>query len=297
MEIFRSLNDIKVNRETSIAVGNFDGLHLGHMQVLDMALNGAENLASYVMTFSRNTHDTSMIMTSSDKEKLLEEKGFDYLSVLDFDEIKSKEAAEFFNEVLLKKCKIKRLCCGDDFRFGKGAKGDITMLKELCSKAEVELVVVPDLSDEHGVISSSRIRECLREGNVKVANEMLGRPFGFKLEVIHGNHIGMGLGMPTINQALPSGFILPKFGVYASFAIIDGIRYWGVTNIGVKPTVGSDRVLSETWMPDFSGDLYGKLIRLEIIDFIRPEVKFDSLEEMKEQVNLDKEEARRRLTI
>ena len=117
--------------------------------------------------------------------------------------------------------------------------------------------MVPPVLEGGEKVSSTRIRAAVEAGDIPLANRLLGRPFGFSLEVIHGNHIGTGLGTPTINQALPEGFVLPRFGVYASWVRIDGRYYYGVTNIGVKPTVGSDRVLAETWMPEFSGDLYG----------------------------------------
>ena len=125
------------------------------------------------------------------------------------------------------------------------------------------------------------------------ASRLLGRPFGFTLEVIHGNHIGGSkLGTPTINQALPEELIFPRFGVYAAWCRVEGERFYGVCNVGIKPTVGSDRVLAETWMPDFAGDLYGKEIQVELVEFLRPERKFDSLEELKAAIKKNGEQAR-----
>ena len=132
----------------------------------------------------------------------------------------------------------------------------------------------------------------MKRGDLPLANRLLGRPFGFSLEVIHGNHIGTGLGMPTINQAIPEGFVQPRFGVYASWCRVDGGYHWGVTNIGVKPTVGSDQVLAETWMPQFSGDLYGRRVRLFLLRFIRPERKFGSLGELKEEIDKNAAQAK-----
>ena len=131
--------------------------------------------------------------------------------------------------------------------------------------------MVPPVLEDGEKVSSTRIRAAVEAADIPLANRLLGRPFGFSLEVIHGNHIGTGLGTPTINQAIPDNFVLPKFGVYASWVRVGGKYFAGVTNIGLKPTVGSDRVLSETWMPDFSGDLYGKRVRLFLLRFLRPE--------------------------
>ena len=155
----------------------------------------------------------------------------------------------------------------------------------------MELYVVPPVEDGGEKVSSTRIRKAVEAGDIPTANRLLGRPFGFSLEVIHGNHIGTGLGTPTINQAIPEGFVLPRFGVYASWCRVGGQFFYGVTNVGVKPTVGSDKVLAETWMPEFSGDLYGKRVRVFLLEFLRPERKFASLEELKAAITYNGRQA------
>ena len=224
--------------------------------------------------------------------KRLEAAGVERLYSLDFAAVKDWEAEAFVQQVLFAKCGARRLCCGEDFRFGKGARGDVALLRRLCQQAGAELYVAPPVREGEQKVSSTRIRAAVEAGDIPLANRLLGRPFGFSLEVIHGNHIGTGLGTPTINQALPEGFVLPRFGVYASWVRIDGRYYYGVTNIGVKPTVGSDRVLAETWMPEFSGDLYGKRVRVFLLAFIRPERKFGSLEELKEEIGRNARQAK-----
>ena len=168
----------------------------------------------------------------------------------------------------------------------------MALLRSLCQEAGVELYVVPPVEDGGEKVSSTRIRKAVEAGDIPTANRLLGRPFGFSLEVIHGNHIGTGLGTPTINQAIPEGFVLPKFGVYASWCRVGGEYFYGVTNVGVKPTVGSDRVLAETWMPDFQGDLYGKRVRVFLLEFLRPERKFHSLDELKAAIRENGEQAK-----
>lgn len=283
MEVVKSVADIHAKQDSAIALGNFDGLHIGHMEVI-RAVTGHKGLRPAIFTFQDNTHRNPMLCTFEDKETLLIQAGVELLYTVPFAEVRSVTAETFFKKILIEKCRAKLLSCGRDFHFGKGALGDVPMLRRLCEEAGVALRVLPYVEMGGLRVSSTRIRKALEDGDVEKANGMLGRPFGFELEVIHGNHIGRGLGTPTINQALPEGFILPKFGVYASVAEVDGTAYCGVTNIGVKPTVGSDQVLSETFMPGFSGDLYGRRVRLHIYGFIRPERKFDSLQEMKSMI-------------
>lgn len=196
-------------------------------------------------------------------------------------------------EVLFARLNARRLCCGADFRFGRGKAGDAALLERLCAQAGAELAVLSPVELDGEKISSTRIRQAVSAGDMPQASRLLGRPFGFTLEVIHGNHIGGSkLGTPTINQALPEELIFPRFGVYAAWCQVEGERFYGVCNVGIKPTVGSDRVLAETWMPDFAGDLYGKEIQVELVEFLRPERKFDSLEELKAAIKKNGEQAR-----
>ena len=221
----------------------------------------------------------------------MEDAGISTLYSLDFAQVRDWQAEDFVRQVLFAACNARRLCCGEDFRFGKGAAGDVALLRSLCQEAGVELYVVPPVEDGGEKVSSTRIRKAVEAGDIPTANRLLGRPFGFSLEVIHGNHIGTGLGTPTINQAIPEGFVLPRFGVYASWCRVGGQFFYGVTNVGVKPTVGSDKVLAETWMPEFSGDLYGKRVRVFLLEFLRPERKFASLEELKAAITYNGRQA------
>ena len=286
MKIIPSLN--KLEREDtpcSLALGAFDGLHRGHMAVIHAACAPGKEGQEWepaVFTFHSSPSGNCAVLTGRDKERILEHAGVRRLYSLDFQEVRDWEAETFVRELLFHTCNARRLCCGEDFRFGKGARGDPALLGRLGGEAGVDLYVVPPVTDGGEKVSSTRIRKAVEEGNIPLANRLLGRPFGFSLEVIHGNHIGgTVLGTPTINQAIPEGFVLPRFGVYASWCRVGGRYFYGVTNVGVKPTVGSDKVLAETWMPDFTGDLYGKRVRVFLLEFLRPEKKFDSMEELK----------------
>lgn len=295
MKIIRTLEEMGEAAPCSLALGAFDGLHRGHMAVIHVACAPGEEGASLepaVLTFARSPSGNSAVLTGRDKERLLEAAGVERLYSLDFAAVKDWEAEAFVRQVLFAKCGARRLCCGEDFRFGKGARGDVTLLRRLCQQAGAELYVAPPVREGEQKVSSTRIRAAVEAGDIPLANRLLGRPFGFSLEVIHGNHIGTGLGTPTINQAIPEGFVLPKFGVYASWCRVGGEYFYGVTNVGVKPTVGSDRVLAETWMPDFQGDLYGKRVRVFLLEFLRPERKFHSLDELKAAIRENGEQAK-----
>ena len=280
---------------SSLALGAFDGLHRGHMAVIHAACapgKGGEVLSPAVFTFRSSPSGNSAVLTGRDKERILAHSGVETLYSLEFQEVRDWEAEAFVRRVLFQRCNARRLCCGQDFRFGRGARGDVALLRQLCCQAGVELYVVPPVTDGGEKVSSTRIRKAVEEGDIPTANRLLGRPFGFSLEVIHGNHIGTGLGTPTINQAIPEGFVLPRFGVYASWCRVGGQYFYGVTNVGLKPTVGSDRVLAETWLPEFSGDLYGKRVRVFLLEFLRPEKKFASLEELKAAIQENARQAK-----
>ncbi len=223
-----------------------------------------------------------MLLTWEDREELFSGMGFERRFPLVFSKVREIPDREFVLKILFEKLSAKALYCGEDFRFGAGAKGDTELLAALCRDFGRRLEIVPAVKDGGEKISSSRIRRLIAAGDVAAANRLLGRPFGFKGEVVHGNRLGTGMGTPTINMVYPKGLVEPKYGVYAAWCRFGGEERFGVCNIGVKPTVGSSRVLAETWLPGFEGDLYGKAVRLFLIDFIRAERKFSSLEELKD---------------
>lgn len=274
--------------ELAAALGSFDGLHLGHRQVIGNTLS-APGLRPAVITFQQNPSvslqkkPVPLLTTNEQKLALLEEMGVEVVYLLSFDRIRDMEPEDFV-EALYRVCRVRALSCGFNFRFGKNGRGDAGLLKELCREKGISLSVTPPVSVAGETVSSTRIRACLEQGDVQQAGQLLGRPFGYDFEVTHGRQLGRTWGTPTINQPFPAGYVLPRFGVYASLVEVEGQKYYGVTNIGVKPTVGSDCALSETWIPEFSGDLYGKKVPVELLDFIRPERKFDSLDQLKNEI-------------
>ena len=274
--------------ELAAALGSFDGLHLGHRQVIGNTLS-VPGLRPAVITFQQNPSvslqkkPVPLLTTNEQKLALLEEMGVEVVYLLSFEQIRDMEPEDFV-EALYRVCRVRALSCGFNFRFGKNGRGDAGLLKELCREKGIGLSVTPPVSVAGETVSSTRIRACLEQGDVQQAGQLLGRPFGYDFEVTHGRQLGRTWGTPTINQPFPQGYVLPRFGVYASLVEVEGQKYYGVTNIGVKPTVGSDCALSETWIPEFSGDLYGKKVPVELLDFIRPERKFDSLDQLKNEI-------------
>ena len=301
MEIVRTLTDSK--EPQAVALGFFDGLHLGHRAVIDAVLEEKKNhkLAS-VITFSEHPAkvlggaDVPLLTTNEEKLRILEQWGVDRVYMLDFAAIADMPPEEFVREILQKRLQAGSVSCGYNFRFGKGGAGDGDMLKEMLRETAVRVKVLEPVQTDGEIVCSTAIRELLNRGDAAKAARFLGRPFSYAFPVVHGKHLGTLLGTPTLNQHFPEDFVKPKFGVYAARCLVDGKWYEGVANVGVKPTVGSDKVLSETWLFDFHGDLYGATIRTELVEFIRPEKKFDGLPQLKEAILRDRETATRILS-
>lgn len=283
------------------ALGFFDGVHLGHREVISTAVENAAafGVESCVLTFSRRpksilTGERDMLLTTEDEKiRLIESLGVDTLYILDFSRLMNLSGEDFVKRVLIDTLSCRGVVCGFNYRFGKGGKCGSRSLEEICGKYGCQSVSKKPVLYNGEYISSSRIRAALKDGDIFSANRMLGHSFGYRLRVVHGRKLGRTIGVPTINQIFPEDFCLPKFGVYASILNIRGKEYYGVTNIGVKPTVGSDRPLSETWILNYSGELYGESIDLRLSSFIRPERKFDSIAELKRQIERDSEKVRK----
>lgn len=286
-------------RKSAVALGFFDGVHLGHRAVISKAAAcSAEGLTPVVYTFKKSPRtcisgeNICAITSIKDKAQIIKQLGIDYLYTVDFNKIRSLQPREFISEILCGVLSCARVFCGFNYRFGVNGSGDSNLLKAECGKHGIDVTVVPPVLLGKTVVSSTEIRRLLESGNIAGANKMLGYNFGYQGKIIPGRQLGRILGAPTINQKLEKETVIPKFGVYASFVSIENKLYTGVTNIGVKPTVGSSCILGETWLTDFSGgSLYGKNAKVELLEFLRPERKFASLEELKEAILSDGKKA------
>ena len=297
-------NDISYSHEIPcvVALGCFDGVHLGHVSVISAAKEKAEALGAPLCLWSFAeppkrfySPDTTPLLTDSKiKCRLIKDLGVDiYLSV-DFNEkIASMTAEDFFNVILLKNLKAKCVVCGFNFTFGKGGKGNKNTLESLCKANKVDFLSLPPISINDIDVSSSKIRSSLSEGDLDTVSMLLGRPYSISSTVVDGKHLGTTLGFPTINQKVANGVCIPKNGVYLTRVRFDELSYYAITNIGTQPTVGGEDVISETHIFDFSDNLYGKEVTVEFLKFIRPVKKFSSLDELKNQVNIDIETARK----
>lgn len=283
------------NKKRAIALGNFDGIHLGHTAVINAALQAArewdmtpavlllEPLPAYVI----DGREAPELITVADKDKLFADMGVEVVRT-DFRKIKDYSPQEFFVKILAGELNAGMLCCGFNYRFGKGGEGDSTLLGWLCEIAGIGLEVIPAVKIGGEAVSSTRIRAAIESGDIESANSMLGREFGYTLEVVHGDCIGRELGCPTINQLFPDGFIVPGYGVYSSRTCVDGKWYRSVTNIGRRPSFENDEQRSETHIIGYDGDLYGREIEVRLQKYKRGEIKFNSLDELKAQLEKDK---------
>lgn len=285
--------------KTAVALGYFDGLHLGHVGVIGTAM-AQKGLSSAVFTFNCDTtlpkfQRREDIISFENKAELLDEMGVKYIYAPDFAEVCGYTDEEFVRDILVGRLNAGFACCGSSFRFGKGGSGTPERLAEIGAKYGMRAQTVPDICCDGVPISSTHIRELIRSGNIAEANKLLGYDLWYRLPVVRGNEIGRTLSFPTINQIIPETNVTPRFGVYRSYAEIHGRNYRSVTNIGIKPTVtnrhdGTGAVM-ETYIMDFSGDLYGEMAAVSLCDFIRPERKFSGLEELKNQIEADKQAA------
>ena len=288
--------------ETSVALGLFDGVHLGHQAVIKEAVKQkADGLMPTVFSFRTDSVTSKsdngrieMLLSDEDKHRHFQELGIEYVYSPEFSDCRDMTDDEFVQNVLKEKLNAKFLVCGEDFRFGKDAMGDAYKLKALGEKYGMEVCVIGQLAVDGQAVSSTQIRQYLKNGEVAKANRMLGYKYGYKLPVEHGFERGRTWDFPTINQEIPKGLVLPKFGVYCSKVTIGNQKYSGVTNIGVKPTVSVETApLAETYIIGYNGDLYGKEIDLELYEFIRDERKFESFEELKAEIGRNTEFARK----
>lgn len=290
-------NDVPKNF-TAVAMGLFDGVHFGHRTVIRTAIELAEQYPGIdpaVFTFdtatvtSKGDGGVKYIHSREMKFDLIDRLGVRYIYSPDFMNFRDLSGEEFVELVLCDKLSAKFVICGRDFRFGKGAVCGVAELDRLCRKRGIQVrTVAPVLEDGGQRISSTMIRELIADGKIELANSLLGSEFTLKLPVAYGRQLGRTLDFPTINQYLSKRQIAPKYGVYASKTRVSGRIYRSITNIGVKPTVGSEAPLAETYIIGYEGgELYGEVARVSLVSFIREERKFGSIELLKKQIAED----------
>lgn len=282
---------------TAVALGKFEGIHRGHQLLLDEIIKQKKNgLQSVVFTFDtpprsvlKGERDYRQIYTKEERHEILEQQDIDVLIEHPFTrEFASLEPEAFVREVLIGKTGAKAVVVGTDFRFGRKRSGDIHVLKELSEIYDFQLIVIDKLQIGHEDVSSTRIRNLLEKGEMEEAGQLLGRPFAVVGEVVHGKALGRTIQIPTVNQIVEQEKLVPPNGVYVSRIHIAGKSYYGITNIGVKPTVEEHAVKGiETNIFDFDQDIYGQNIEVELLHYHRPEMCFSSVEELRNQMMAD----------
>ena len=275
-----------------IALGFFDGVHLGHREILKRAVSEAKALGipSAVFTFlseSEGLKDEKRIYPTKKKLSLIAECGIDEAIVADFSSVKSVSAENFIENILVGELGCAVALSGEDFRFGKGALGNTALLSATL-KSHGASLICPDYVMAGGEkISSSRIKNLILLGKVKEAAELLGAPYSVTSEVKRGLGLGKSFGFPTVNTEISRGTLSLKNGVYACRTATGEKSYKAIANVGTCPTVGDREKHIETFILDFDGNLYGEEISISFLDFIREEKKFESVEELKMQINID----------
>lgn len=287
MQYIEGLKEYTDTGKSAVTFGKFDGLHRGHQKLVERvkAFEKQQGVKSALCAFDMNGRQ--ILMTKEERKERLQD--VDYLVNCPFsDEFRHMEAEEFISKIIKGVFHADYVVVGKDFHFGYGQKGNADFLKEYMNKYDYHAVVVEKERYHGREISSTYIKEVVRDGDMELARTLLGYHYGVNGVVERGERLGRTLGFPTMNVLWPQEKILPPLGVYVSRVSIDGNWYQGITNVGVKPTVSdSGRMLAESYLFDYSGDAYGKKVRVELLKFHRPEIKFQSIEAMKERVKKD----------
>ncbi|MEP6928483.1 MAG: bifunctional riboflavin kinase/FAD synthetase [Flavobacterium sp.] len=302
MKLFHSINDFRSTKKTILTLGTFDGVHIGHKKILERITQNTENgkYESLVLTFFphprmvlQEKSEIKLLNTISEKTKLLEETGIENLVIHPFNESFSRlTAEEFVHSILVDQFHIQKIIIGHDHRFGRNRTADINDLIAFGKEYgfEVEQISAQEIQDVS--VSSTKIRKALDEGNIALANEYLGYSYFLSGEVTKGKQLGRTIGFPTANIHIEEDYKkIPKNGVYVVQALINGKVVFGMMNIGFNPTVNGEKQTIEVHVFDFDADIYGQKIEVSLLNYLREEQKFGSVELLKEQLNQDKKTA------
>lgn len=301
MKIIGDLEQLHITEPTAVAIGKFDGVHVGHRMLLDTVLTGKKRgLKTAVFTFEPSptivfgNGNGKILMTRMEKREMFEQMGIDYLVEYPLNaRTASVEPQRFIRTYLVSAMNAKLIVAGKDLSYGDRGRGDFVLLNSLKDELGYETVMIEKICMDGEEISSSRIRALIEEGNVKLAQRYLGEPYFIRGTVVHGAQLGRNIGIPTVNLIPATEKLLPPFGVYYSEVLLDGIRYPGMTNIGRKPTVNQGKDITvETYLYDYSGNVYGKKIVVCLRSFRRKEQKFEDITQLKAQMQMDIEAGR-----
>ena len=289
MQIYPSMSPLQLGGKqgSAVALGYFDGIHIGHRTVICGAVDWAQAHGAAAALFTFKLPGGSKIkgkrlFSVEDKRRIVAGLGVEHYLVPTFADIMAMTPEQFVYG-LVADCQARAFFCGENFTFGAKAAGDPELLKKLCAPLGVEVHIMPMAAFEGRPVSSTRIRSALEGGDIPAVNAMLGAPYAIRFPVRHGAGLVRTLGVPTINQIYPEGYQLPRLGIYITRTWIDGKGYPSATGLGTRPTVNDDssKVTCETFIPGFYGDLYGTDPAVEFHTYLSPSKKFDTLDELR----------------
>ncbi|MGP2570294.1 bifunctional riboflavin kinase/FAD synthetase [Ornithobacterium rhinotracheale] len=297
MKIVEGIQPIAESEKLVLTIGMFDGVHKGHQSIINQLNKRAKAVNGHSALLTLNPHPRHVLQSDSDfkllspideKIQLLKKYNLDYLIIQPFDfEFSRTSSLDFVRESLVKQLNIHTLIIGHDHQFGRNRAGDFHQLQELSSLYNFELSQLKAIKENENPISSTKVRNALAEGNIAYATQALGRSYSLEGKVIHGDKIGRTLGFPTVNLAINDKKLIPKNGVYGVNVWIDGQKFQGLMNVGIRPTIEGKNQRIEVFIFDFEDNLYEKTLKVEILNRIRDEQKFDSLEDLKDQIAKD----------
>lgn len=296
MEIIADTTQFYLNKETAVAIGKFDGLHIGHRRLLEEIIEQKKKgLAACVFTFNPapavlfGLSDGKELTTREEKRVLLKRMGADILIEFPLTERTAAICPEdFVNQVLVKQMNVRFLAAGRDLSFGAGGKGDAALLQSMAEDCGYQVKTIEKVCFGNQEISSTYAREQVEAGNMLLAEQILGMPYTLMGSVSHGKQLGRRLGMPTVNLIPPKSKLMPPCGVYYATVLYGGKRYRAISNVGYKPTVTQEHVMGvESYLYDFHSQIYGEEIEVRLHEFKRPERKFDSIDGLKAQLEED----------
>ncbi|SHG94687.1 riboflavin kinase / FMN adenylyltransferase [Anaerosphaera aminiphila DSM 21120] len=304
MEIITIDKNFVAKENTFIALGNFDGVHTAHKILLkklveEAKLNGYKSSILIFKSHTKNLifkQEQRLLTSNEQKYKLLKEIGIDIIYELEFNKIvMTMDPDDFIKKLLLKHLKVKGIVVGFDYRFGHKASGNTELLKQRSLEENFKLFIINPVEKNGKIISSTSIRELIKNGQIKLANEFLGYNFTMNGVVINGKNLGSKMGFPTANIKTDVNYEIPKFGVYDTNIEINGKSYRAATNIGKNPTIENSGLRIEAFILDFNEDIYGKSVQLSLLDFIREEENFDNIDDLFAQIKLDVDYIKTRL--
>ena len=295
MQIIEQSTDFRLSGRSAVAIGKFDGVHLGHRKLIDkIIVQKKKNCLATVFTFDTSAAaffggEEKELTTVAEKRRIFEKLGVDVLIEFPLNrETAATEPEEFVHRYLAEQMQTAYICAGTDLSFGRGGAGNYALLERYAERYGYYAELIDKVKVDGEAVSSTGVRKAVREGRMEDAAHMLGTPYSVSGTVEHGKRLGRTIGMPTANLMPEKDKLLPPYGVYYSRVMTEGRTYKGISNVGCKPTVNAGNTAGvETYLYDYDGDLYGSDIIVELLSYRRPEMKFESIEHLKEQMEAD----------